>query len=410
MTELAISSSVANNKNKAPASKRGGKEKPPKQQPKAHLKRAAQHVQKMGLGKQIGSSFGPLGTAAGSLADHLFGRIVGSGSYELQGGSVDSSNLHTNSLIRPVSSNTIPSMHIDAQGAIRVSKREYLFDIKATTSASVTGFRVEPQVFPWLSQVSTAWSKWIMTGCVFEYIPLSGYAVSGTSAALGSVSMTSISDVGAITSGFPVTKVDLLTYDNSVSGSPAAPLSLGVECAPDMTQMPVKYIRGGGSSLSTFVTDQVALAQLQIITTGAPGIYTCGEIWVTYDVVLLEPRKFLPISPSPSGLSVLAKEFLRVHEEYEGLLDSGPFVALTPEEFVRKQAKMSVLASRLNSPTLEEGRSDYLVACELVRLAKETAIEEERAEKVRALVEAHKEFFGDAYVMPNPPVGGAATR
>jgi hypothetical protein len=45
-----------------------------------------------------------------------------------------------------------------------------------------------------------------------------------------------------------------------------------------------------------------------------------------------------------------------------------------------------------------------------VRLAKETAIEEERAEKVRALVEAHKEFFGDAYVMPNPPVGGAATR
>jgi hypothetical protein len=71
---------------------------------------------------------------------------------------------------------------------------------------------------------------------------------------------------------------------------------------------------------------------------------------------------------------------------------------------------MSVLASRLNSPTLEEGRSDYLVACELVRLAKETAIEEERAEKVRALVEAHKEFFGDAYVMPNPPIGGAATR
>jgi hypothetical protein len=131
---------------------------------------------------------------------------------------------------------------------------------------------------------------------------------------------------------------------------------------------------------------------------------------VTYDVVLLEPRKFLPISPSPTGLSVLAKEYVRINEEYESLLDSGAFASQTPEEFIRKQAKLAVLASRLNSPTLEEGRSDYLVACELVRLAKECAIEDERVEKVRALVEAHKEFFGDAYVVPNPPAGGATTR
>lgn len=360
----------------------------------------------MGLGNKIGSSFGPLGAMAGTLADHLFGKIVGSGSYEEVGAGVESDQLHTNSLIRPVSSNTIPSMHIDAQGAIRVTKREYLGDITTQAAFTVSGFRVEPQVFPWLKQVSTAWTKWIMSGCVFEYIPLSGYAVSGTSAALGSVSFASISDVGQVTGGFPVTKVDLLTYDNSVSGSPAAPLSLGVECAPDMTQMPVKYIRGAGLAGGTFVTDQVALAQVQYITGGSPGTYICGELWVTYDIVLLEPRKFILIPPPASQLTKLAQEFVRLNDEYEDLLDAGPFVSLNPEDFLRKQGRISVLSSRLASASMEEGRSDYHIACQLLILAREAGLESARAEKIRLLIEAHREFFGDEGFVVSPPGGG----
>jgi hypothetical protein len=300
-------------------------------------------------------------------------------------------------------------MHIDAKGAVRVSKREYLGDITTQIVFTASGTRIEPLVFPWLAQVSTAWEKWIMTGCVIEYVPLSGYAVAGDSAALGSVSMCAISDVGQVTNEFPVTKIDVLTYDNSVSGSPAAPMSLGIECAPDQTQLPVKYTRDGSATGATFIAEQVVLAQLQIVTGGSPGSYICGELWATYDIVLLEPRKFNGPLPPLSDLTPLAKEYLKLYQEYSDLIDGSHLVGFLPEESLRRQAKIQVLAARLRSPTYEEGRMDYVVARNVLDLKRKQEEEAARSDKIRAMVEVHNEFFGDGVMVP-PPFGGGRTR
>jgi hypothetical protein len=301
-------------------------------------------------------------------------------------------------------------MHIDAKGVVRVSKREFLGDITTQAAFAVTGTRVEPLVFPWLSQVSTAWEKWIMTGCVFEYVPLSGYAVSGTSAALGSVSMCAITDVGQVSNEFPVTKIDVLTYENSVSGSPAVPMSLGIECAPDQTQLPVKYVRDGSATGATFIAEQVVLAQVQIVTGGSPGTYICGELWATYDIVLLEPRKFNGPLPPLSDLSPLAKEYLKVYQDYSDLVDGSHLINFTPEESLRRQAKIQVLASRLRSPAFEEGRMDYIIARNVLDLRRKEGEEAVRVEKIRVMMEVHADLIGDSGYVAPPSFGGGRTR
>jgi hypothetical protein len=128
---------------------------------------------------------------------------------------------------------------------------------------------------------------------------------------------------------------------------------------------------------------------------------------VTYDIVLLEPRKFILIPPAISTLSRLAQEFVRLNTEYEALIDSGFLINLTPEDFLRKQGKIKVLGARLTTPEMVEGMADYTLACQLLRIAHESGLEEARAEKVRQLVELHKEYFGEEGFVVAPPSGVA---
>lgn len=336
-----------------PAAKRGGRRAP---EPRRNRFKGWKDPVFKGLGGKIGSAFGPGGALVGSLADHIFGRIVGRGAYMETGNDV--SQLGGNSLVKPLSSNSIPSMHVDTEGSIRVSKREFLGDITIRTAFTVTGLRIEPIIFPWLSQIALAFEKWIALGVVLEYVPTSGYAVASTSAALGTVSMCAVSDVGQVTNEFPVTKVDILTYQNSCSGSPAAPQSLGIECAPDQQQIAVKYVRDGSATAATFIAEQVVQSQVQIITGGSQNAAAanCGELWATYDILFLEPRKFNGPLPPEETMSPATRLYLTAVRQYSEALAAMHLSALTSDQFVSRNCEQQVLASKLQTPEMVAGR------------------------------------------------------
>lgn len=312
-----------------------------------------------GIGHRIGSNFGPVGGAVGSLADHVFGKILGRGAYVETG--ADISGLDANSLVKPMSSNAIPAMHIDTEGAVRISKREFIGDILIATAFAVTPLRIEPIILPWLAQVATAWEKWIALGVVLEYVPTSGYAVASTSAALGTVSMCAVSDVGQVTNIFPTTKVDVLTYGNSVSSSPAAPFCLPIECATDQQQIPVKYVRDGGATGATFLPEQVVQQQVQIVTGGSQNAVAvrCGELWITYDIMFLEPRKFNGPAPMLEDTSLKVREYLKLVSEYNTEIGDQHLTSFSPTEFLDANCRAQTIAARLRSPEMVSARFEY---------------------------------------------------
>jgi len=277
------------------------------------------------VGRTLGGVFGPVGSVLGGLAGSAVGTIFGSGSYteslppDVNMGKGD---VRSNVLINPVASSAIPFMHANTEGAIRCSKREFVKDITMSAAGLLDTFIIEPKTFPWLSQVAGAWEKYTMLGCVIEYIPTSGYAVTGDPS-LGSVSACFVADNDQITQPVPTSKVQILAFENSVSGSPAAPWALPVECAEDQTQIPVKFVGSSFLAAGTNIKQQTQLGNVIVLATGGPGIYTCGEVWVTYDILLMSPRFQSAALSLIDPCTEEIREYVKLIHDYESLREIG---------------------------------------------------------------------------------------
>lgn len=263
---------------------------------RAKLRKGIASLASEGIGHKIGSTLaGPLGGTIGMFADSLAGRIFGKGDYATalpDGTSMPAVELNANSFMKPMTSENIPAMHSNSNGAVRVTRREFLANVSIKDTGVVTAVDIEPQAFPWMKQLVPSWERYIMLGCVIEYIPTSGQAVAGVNTALGSVHACSVTDVGQVGSTFPGTKEQILKYSNSVNGAPYLPWVLPVECAPDQLQMPVKYLAIGPQT--GIHIDQTKLARVIIRAgeTQSAANFVCGELWVSYDVLLMSPRSF----------------------------------------------------------------------------------------------------------------------
>lgn len=349
------------------------------------------------VGKQLGSHFGPLGSALGGVAGSLVGTIFGSGSYTQSLGpdtQIGSGVVDGNVLVAPVSSSMIPAMHRDAEGRVRVSKREFLFDVQIKSVGLLQTFIIQPKTFPWLKQIAGAWSEYIMLGCVVEYVPTSGIAVSGLNAALGTVSAAFVPDNAPITQPVPTSKIDILTYENSISASPAAPWALPVECALEQTQIPVKFVASTFPPVGTSITQQTQLGNVVLLAGGCQSIdtFTCGELWVTYDLLLMQPRKAsFPLLLVDQSRAIVA-EYMRYLKEYEELTEIGsPAFTGTALETIAYYSKLAQLTASFAEPSMVRARMfiDEQEACyraEEQQLAaeKKRAVEQRLLESLRA--------------------------
>jgi hypothetical protein len=244
---------------------------------------------------------GKAGAWLGNLAQNGIQRILGMGDYSIS----PEQGVSSNTLINP--DQGIPQMHMDSYGAIRVSHREFLTDVSGATTGQRAAWVLNPgdaKVFPWLSGIAGNFTQYKLLGLCFEFKSTSGDAVSSTNSALGSVSFATQYDV---TAPLLASKQQFLNHFWSGSAKPSVDQMHCIECEPSVTPVAPLYIRtpslGAVVSTGTFtgytaqeMTDARLFdhARTEMLIIGQQANFVVGEVWITYDVLLLKPRLGLP--------------------------------------------------------------------------------------------------------------------
>lgn len=187
-----------------------------------------------------------------------------------------------------------------ANGSVRFQHREYLQDLLSSTTFNNVTYALNPGLassFPFLSAIASNFEKYRWHGLSFYYRTMSGTAVGSTSTALGTIVMAT--QYNALASAFQ-NKAEMENAQGANSGAPCYDLIHGVECAPKETPIERLYVRTGGvpSGADQRLYD---LGEFNIAVVGCQSASnnTVGELWVTYDVELIQPKV-----PSGAGLNL----------------------------------------------------------------------------------------------------------
>jgi hypothetical protein len=221
-----------------------------------------------------------LGASLGGALGNTISKLVGFGDYKV----------HQNTLVSDIDmGTTVPSFGDMANGTV-IRHREYIADIisPGNTGFNVTTYPVNPglaSVFPWLSSIAANYQQYIIRGMVFEYVSTSSDYVS--TSALGSIVLSSEYDV---TQPNYQNKTQMENSQFCVSGKPSTCIMHPIECDKRVTNNPIKYIRSAGVPSN----DDARLydwATLQLAIVGSPTAVSTGlgELWVSYDIILLKP-------------------------------------------------------------------------------------------------------------------------
>lgn len=189
------------------------------------------------------------------------------------------------------SARQVPAMHGTTE-TFRIKFREYLGDIVSSASAqtwssqTITVNAGLPSCFPFLSSLAGNFTSYKFSGLAFTFKPTSGESVSGANTAIGKIIMAFNYNPLAYAAS---NELELANSMWATVCKPSQQITCPVECSPKMLNFTTKYIRQSaiptGSDARMF-----DMGFLQIATTGVQGTsVNLGELWVSYDVALLEP-------------------------------------------------------------------------------------------------------------------------
>jgi len=243
-----------------------------------------------GKGKSLGKSVGSkLGGWLGSAAESLLGSVIGVGDYtDIE----PPFPLVNNSVmgIQTAAVSQVPRMHKNDE-TIRVCHREYIGDVGMTILPSNVPIGFNPTsnvMFPWLSSIVSNYQQYKVLGAVIEYKPLASFT-TGSSAGMGSVSISVQYDVYEPE---PTTKSMINNTMFAVSGRPCDALMCPIECDPTQTPNQPLYI---GPPIGAPDDHFYSFARVNVFTQGAATVYGgAGELWITYDILLLKPVMLRP--------------------------------------------------------------------------------------------------------------------
>lgn len=233
------------------------------------------------LGSQVGGMLGRMGAG-------LISRITGFGSYEISKNSISNGN-------------AVASFYNDGDGVV-VCHREYLADLSGSTAFSINSMPVNPGIqssFPWLSQIANQFEEYEMLGLVYEFRPLSGMAVSTSSASLGAVIYAT--DYNPYNPTFP-NKQTMESYEFATSTVPFNEMLHPVECKPGSAVLTKKFVRSG--AVTTGTLQLYDLGNFEYATQGMQSAYVVGELWVSYHVRLSKPR--LDLTPYEGSCRIVS--------------------------------------------------------------------------------------------------------
>jgi len=175
-----------------------------------------------------------------------------------------------------------------------VSFREYLGDVITSATAGAFQARVYPinpgmeQTFPWLAQIANNWQQYKIMGMCFEFRSMSADALNSVNTALGTVVMATNYD--ALSEPF-FSKGEMENSAYAQSIKPSDSCVHMIEC--DTSTLPLDELYLRSSNAVTGDKRMFDLGFFQIATTGFQGTsVNCGELWVTYQVMLLKPKLY----------------------------------------------------------------------------------------------------------------------
>jgi hypothetical protein len=242
-------------------------------------------------GADIGKMFGRL---AGSLADTIFG----SGDY------VTGSTPVKNSLF----DSGVPMMHRNSED-IRISRREFVSDVTTQTGFVVNQYPIQPglqNLFPYLSGIAQNFQEYSIEGLAFEFRTTSGDSVASTNQAQGTVAMAVVYDFDQTV---PNSKQAFLNIGGGIDAKPSRNILCGLEC--DRSQSPLKtlYLRSGPIPASS-AQETHDFGLFCLGTGGAQASFTCGELWITYDIIL---RKPIPVALNNAQTAASSAKFSTIN-------------------------------------------------------------------------------------------------
>lgn len=235
-------------------------------------------------GDALSSSLGlPGGKAIGGMLGRKAGawlsKITGFGDYK-------------------VSRNTLMSANAPVFGrsTLRVTHREFVSDIKIIGEAfNLTTWVVQPEnptLFPWLSTIVGNYSEYKFKGLIFHYKSTSATAIGSTNTGLGTVVCATQYDV--LEDPF-TSKSQMEAHEFCVSAAPDESVIHPVECDPAESPLDVLYVQNSSvvntsdARFHDFAKFSLATVGQQPTATGEAS--TIGELWVSYDIELLKPKK-----------------------------------------------------------------------------------------------------------------------
>lgn len=226
------------------------------------------------------------GLVTGGIHKAISNVISGQGDYQLP------KEIKYNSLFQrgiPEGAQINASMH-STGASIRVCHREYIGNVNTTTSFANTVLQLNPGLqgtFPWLSQIASKFLSYRMHGFAVQFVSTSANAIASTNGSQGIIGLTSNSN--AAQAGF-ANRQQFLNSFGSISSAPSENSMMGLECARHLqaNSTDTMYIRTGalGSNDSLQLYD---MATLQFCSDGAQSSYQAGELYLLYDVELLNP-------------------------------------------------------------------------------------------------------------------------
>lgn len=256
------------------------------------LRQKPQEVTRLGyalraLGGLGGTALGGLvgqpgiGGGYGTGLGAMLSKWLGSGDYKISQNSIVKGALN--------GSASIPAMHNTGQ-SITIRHKEFLTEVKGSTTFQLQRFFMlqpgDSNTFPWLNGIAAKFQQYRIKGMVFHYVPTSGYAVSGTNPAIGSVMMQTTYRAN---DNAPVSKVEMLNEYWASEAAPTESFCHPIECSPNENPFSVHYVR----TLPVPTADSPLMYDLGktfIATSGMPATgNVVGDLWVTYEIELSKP-------------------------------------------------------------------------------------------------------------------------
>jgi hypothetical protein len=244
------------------------------------------------IGGIAGTAFGgPSGGLLGAAAGDILGDLFGWGDYETAPVGYAITNNTTLGLQTPEAAQ-IPMMHTE-NGCCRISKREYITDVNMTADFSIDYFGLNPtdaRTFPWLSTVARNFEQFKFLGVSFGFRSLSANALSGAGTpAMGSITLLTQYD---LYDSPALNKTEANNALYATSCKPSESMLHPIECDPEQTPNIPLYT--GVNEAPILQADRDLrlnyLGVTTVCTQGGPTAnYLCGELWVTYDIMLYKP-------------------------------------------------------------------------------------------------------------------------